>query len=107
MPPVVCEDCGFVLSEGHEDLAPKLEGCLFCGNTAFYMESGLVLGKRLVCYLCGAEYPAEMVQARVDDTFSRATFRAIMASDAARSWTKSVCEAGGDPELVWKTKGSL
>ncbi len=56
---LLCEDCGFQLSENSTTKRLNSAECLFCGNNQFYYESPFslsLLGRSTVCYVCEAHY---------------------------------------------------
>jgi len=56
---LLCEDCGFLLSEESKIERVDFAKCLFCGNAHFYLESPFslsILGHDSICYVCEAQY---------------------------------------------------
>lgn len=89
---LLCEDCGFVLSE-YSTMGQIDSGeCVFCGNIRFYYESPFslsFLGHDSVCYLCEAHYKNTKMN-DPDAKYSPKAFEDVQQTSYALSWKERV-----------------
>ena len=90
IPPLICNDCGFVLADSVEQI--RFGRCLFCGNEEFYVQPALVENfffPSLVCYVCDAEYTG-IEPNESDKQFDKNVEQSLRSSESAISLKRRV-----------------
>jgi hypothetical protein len=91
--PLICRDCGFVLSEKPVVFDSNLKACIFCDNDRwFYYDSPLslrFLGRDSVCYVCEGHYRDVSID-KPEDRFSSTSHDDAQRSTFVQYWRSRV-----------------